>query len=282
MVFFQDKLFMAYVAPDTSGKLYVITTSDGITWSPESTSTNLYMTTATRVSPSLTVYNNRLYMAYVSNDGSNTLMVASSGDGATWVGGAVPYQHTKQTPALAVYYNKLYVAFTSNNEDGTLLIDIYDGVKWSGETVVSNPAATQYSNTGPSLAVFNYKLYIAFVAHNGSGDVLIASYDGTIWSSDSQVGQSTQEAVTLAVFNNELSLAFPDNGKNNHLLYVSSNDGTHWPASTWVPGQYTHMVPAMAAFNNQVYVAFFNDSKNYNTSLDDLFVIAGSIPNSSS
>jgi hypothetical protein len=278
MAAFNNKLYVAYVALDSIDipRLWVTTSSDGTNWSPGTftwspdTSTNLYMKTSPIISPALAVYNNKLYVAYVA-DYSYQLMIASSSDGINWFDVApIPNQYTLQTPALAVYNNKLYVAFTASDESGHVLIASYDGTNWSGDSQVSNPSVTQYSNTAPSLAAYNNQLYVAFVAHNGSKDVLIASYDGTSWSNDTKINQSSQAAPTLTVYNNELSVAFTDNSKNDHLLYVSS-DGTNWPNNIWVPNQYTHQTPAAAVLNNTLYVVFLANNKS-----GDLFVVSGS------
>jgi hypothetical protein len=267
MAAFNNKLSVAYVR-DLTGGLYVTTSSDGTNWSP-STFTNLYTTIG--VSPALAVYNNKLYMAYVSADGY-ALLVTSSSDGMTWSDGIpVSDVQSSTTPSLAVFNNQLYVADVANDGSGRVVINSSsDGINWSRPILVSNSSSTQYSDTAPSLAVYNNKLYVAFVAHNGSGDVLIASYDGTGWSNDTKINQGSQAAPALTVFQNELFLAFADNGKNDHLLYVSS-DGTNWSADTWVPNQYTHDTPAIAVLNNKLYIAFLSNNNS-----GDLLIVSGS------
>jgi hypothetical protein len=277
MTAFQGKLYVAYVAyvapdPDDIGRLYVTTSSDGITWPADGTFTNLNALmdhkNVTSISPALTVFNNKLYMAYVA-DYSYQLMIASSSDGTTWSPGTpILNQYTDATPALAVYNNKLFIAFVANNKSNSLLIASYDGTNWSGDSQVSNSSITQYSYWPPSLAVYNNKLYVAFVAANSSGNVLIASYDGTNWSNDTNINQVTRAAPALIVYNNELLVVFADNGLHDHLLYISS-DGTNWPASTWVPDQYTSSAPVMAVLNNKLYIAYLANSR-------DLFIVSGS------
>jgi hypothetical protein len=281
MTAFNGKLYAAYVVyvdPDVSSidRLYVTTSSDGITWS-DGIFTN--QRTLVRVgkrtvnmSATLAVYNNTLYMAYVASDGSQ-LMIASSSDGTTWSDG-IPVPNIKtaeKTPSLAVYNNKLYVAFIADGGSDIVFIASYDGTNWSGASQVSNSSVTQYSGTAPSLAAFNNKLYVAFLADNSSGDVLIASYDGANWSNDTNTGQVSQAAPTLTVFQDQLYIAFADNGLNDHLLYASSSDGTNWSASTWVPNQYTHKTPALAVLNSKLYITFIADNES-----NDLLVVSGS------
>jgi hypothetical protein len=284
MVVFQGKLYVAYVAPDPNnlGKVYVTSSSDGITWPIDGTYTSLSVEMAGNgdqyMSPALAVFNNRLYMVYVPDE-SYQMMITSSSDGSTWSKGfPVPNDSTRDTPALAVYNNRLYVAFVDmhfhGSRDTILMIDSFDGTNWSGSSQVSNASVAQYSRTAPALAVYSGHLYIAFVSANSSNDVLFASYDGTSWSNDINTGQVTQAgaAITLTVFNDSLYMAFPDNGKNDHLLYMSGV-GT----SIWVPDQYTHLAAAMAVLNGKLYIAYIANNRS-----NDLLIVSGSATSASS
>jgi hypothetical protein len=62
-----------------------------------------------------------LYVAFVANNETNSLLVSKSADGQNWsdnvwAGG----QLSKFAPALAVFKNELYVAFVANNETNNL------------------------------------------------------------------------------------------------------------------------------------------------------------------
>jgi hypothetical protein len=281
MTTFNGKLYVAYVN-DGSGGLYITSSSDSINWSG-GTFTKQYIATLSeeddpiKLLPTLAVYNNTLYMAYIAGDGSYTLMIASSSDGINWsTGTPVSNIKSSDTPSLAVFDNKLYVAFVANKSN-SLFIDSYDGTNWSSATPISNPSVTQYSSEAPSLAAFNNKLYVAFVSSNKNSNVLIASYDGTSWSNDTSTGQVSQAAPILTVFQNELTIAFADNGLNEHLLYTSSSDGTNWPDSTWIAGQYTHKAPALAVLNGKLYIAFIANNKS-----TSLLIVSGSVSSSPS
>jgi hypothetical protein len=275
---FNNKLYVAYVAPDDTGRLYVTASSIDSVWPTNGTFTYLsaLMDTqnGTSIAPVLAVYNNTLYLVYVA-DYSYQLMIASSSDGTKWsTPTPVPNVYIEKTPSLAVYNNQLYVAYVGPKTDGKMYINSYNGANWSGAIQVSSPTVTQYSATSPSLAAFNNKLYIAYATSNGN--VLYASYDGTGWSNGTSTGQITQSTPTLTVFNNEIYIAFADNGNNDHLIYISGN-GITWPASTWVPDQYTKKTPAMAVFNGKLCIVFFAN----NTSRD-LLIVSGTVTSASS
>ena len=66
---------------------------------------------------------------------------------------------------------------------------------WTG-----NKGIGQLSATAPSLAVFNNRLYCAFVADNGTGNLLVSSSsDGVNWTGNTNTGQSSSLAPSLAV-----------------------------------------------------------------------------------
>jgi hypothetical protein len=276
-VVFKSQIIIVYVATDDTGGLWVSSSSDGITCPAVGINTNLTVLidhqNSTVISPALAVFNDKLYMAYVS-DKNYQLMIASSVDGINWSNGSrATNVYTDATPALAVYNNRLYVAFNAEgSSNSSLHIASYDGVNWSGSTPISNPSVSQYGYDGPSLAVFNNKLYVAFTSDNRNMNVLFASYDGTSWSNDLNIGEVTVATPTLTVFNNELFVTFADNGNNRRLLYTSSSDGTNWLPNTWVPEQYTIRTPAMAVFNNILYIIFLADNNSH-----DMLMVSGSL-----
>ncbi|MUG93774.1 alpha/beta hydrolase [Scytonema sp. UIC 10036] len=68
--------------------------------------------------------------------------------------------------------------------------------------------------------------------------------------------QSTPEQFALAVFNNQLYLAYKANEAANYIWVTSSSDGKNWSEAQRVPEQTTSAAPALAVFNNQLYLAF--------------------------
>jgi hypothetical protein len=272
MATFNNQLYVAYVSV-VSNEVYIVSSGDGTNWS-DGIFTKQYTSGSSGSSIALAVYNSKLYMVFVANDGANTLLIASSRDGTTWSNG-VPisnYHLDKTAIALTVYNNKLYMAFISAS--GNVHIDSYDGTKWSGESQVGSPTVAPYSTKAPSLAAFNNQLYVAYSANDGN--VLISAYNGTSWSNEIHTGQVSQAAPALTVFQNELFVAFADNGNNDHLLYLSS-DGTYWPDSLRILGQYTHDTPAIAVLNNRVYIAYLANNTSH-----DLLIVSGSGSSSSS
>jgi hypothetical protein len=248
--------------------LYSAHAAMALTWSSETT-----IGQSSQRSPAMTAFNGKLYVVYV-DDSSGRLYITSSGDGTKWSSGTFTKQYietvdtgvdtndtpVKLSPALAVFNNQLYMAYIANDGNHTLMIaSSSDGINWSTGTPVSN----QYTDSTPSLAVFDNKLYVAYVA---SGTTLfINSYDGTKWSSESQVGnpsvtQHSSEAPSLAAFNKKLYVAFVSNNKNRNVL-IASYDGTSWSNDTST-GQVSQAAPILTVFNNELTVAFADNGNN--------------------
>jgi hypothetical protein len=249
---FHDRLWVAFVASDwnlRSNQLLICSSADGQTWTgPISVNGQ-----TSRTAPSLAAFNNRLWVAFVANDGSNQLLICSSADGQTWTGPiSVHGQLSKTAPSLAVFagpfddftphhhIDRLWVAFVANNStDSVLLCSTHDGQTWTDNTRVG-----EGSQTAPSLAVRYHQMWIGFIANNASHEVLaLWTLDGLDWygpglgNSDlPPSGQSSKIAPSLAFFepNNPKSLggaslfvAFVANDGSNQLLFNAFN-GANW------------------------------------------------------
>jgi hypothetical protein len=244
-------------------RLYSAHAANVATWPTEA---NLIRQKSSR-SPAMTAFNGKLYVAYVAPDPDfiDKVYVTSSSDGPAWpVDGTLVRSDItiSSSIAMAVYNNKLYLAYVAGDGSNALMTtSSSDGTTWSAATPVPN----QYSNATPSLAVYNNKLYVAFVADNSSSTLLIASYDGTTWSGESQVGspsvtQSSGYPPALAVYNNRLYLVFVSANKNRDVLYVSY-DGTRW-SNDIRTGQVSQDAPAITVYNNELSLAFADNGNN--------------------
>jgi hypothetical protein len=70
-------------------------------------------------------------------------------------------------------------------------------------------------------------------------------------------------APAMALFNNQLYIAFQANDPGHTLHVTSSSDGVTWPAATQIANVAIGSDPAMAVFNGLLYIAFrANDPSN--------------------
>ncbi len=142
-----------------------------------------------------------LWTSFVADNGTGTVLVASSPDGVNWTGSTNIGQLSGTAPSLAGFDNgvntQLYCAFVADNGTGTVLVaSSPDGVNWTADRGIGETSAT-----APSLTPFNGQLYCAFVADNNTGNLLVASSpDGVDWTGSTKIGQLSATAPSLAVF----------------------------------------------------------------------------------
>jgi hypothetical protein len=192
-----------------------------------------------KLAPCLAVFQDKLWVAFISNDGNNRILLCSAQDeaGTTWTDNfAVPGQSAQGSPNLAVFKNpdtgvdELWVAFISNDSHNRVLYCTWDGNEWSGSQIVQNSEQSQYSQSTPALAIFKGKLFVAFISNDTHNAILVCSWDGRNWSNCYAVqGQSSGTAPALVnVDDDELWVAFGSNDGDNLLLLCSSPDGRNW------------------------------------------------------
>jgi len=234
---FNGALWVAFVANDSSSKLLIATSADGVHWSDSFQADGW----TSAVAPSLAVFNDKLWAACNTStpfsQQPHELSLISSADGVTWSDTAMASsQSSYEAPSLAVFKDKLWMAFLGTDPSHLpkapepsrrlMICSTADGVTWSAASQVTG----QTTSGPPSLAVFNNRLWVAFIANDPSNRLLICSTaDGGTWSAASQVtGQTTGGDPSLAVFNYRLWVAFIANDPSKRLLICSSPNGSRW------------------------------------------------------
>jgi len=182
---------LVFVANNGSNDLLAITSSDGTTWSASS---NLG-SQQSKAAPAVTVnFNGQYVLVYVANNSSNNLIVTTSYDGTVWSAGTLVGQQSPTAPAIAVEGNNpsLLMSYVANNGSDDLFVtsSTNNGETWS----TSAPVTGQSSSNGPGLSpIYNNKSdftkwVIAYVANNGSNDLLATtSSDAITWSGSKKV-----------------------------------------------------------------------------------------------
>lgn len=260
----QTDLRLAFVANDSSSRLLICSSNDAIHWAAETK----VGSESSNASPAVTTFNGKTWLAFRSNDSGHQLLICSSDDGVNWTGNTPIGQKSKTGPALCVFNGKLWVAFVADNSSSDILVcSSDDGVHWSNNTKVNQ--TTPYA---PSLCVYKDKLYLAFASshdqstNNTAGvntsvrDVLIcSSSDGTTWSGNTKVNETSKDGPSLCAFKDKLWLAFVASGGNNSLLITSSTDGTSWSGNKKM-NQSSTKTPMLSTIGDAMYVAFLSDN----------------------
>jgi hypothetical protein len=197
-------MHLAFIANDNSKSLLTSHSADGQVWSDRSHVKNPNQSQSSKTAAALAVFQDKLWIAFVAKD-TNQLLVANSGNGQEWsnrihVKNPNQSQSSKTAAALAVFQNKLWIAFLANSDTNQLLVSNSDnGQVWSDNILVKNPDQSQLSKTAPALAVFQDKLWIAFVANSDTNQLLVSNSDnGQVWSDNILVKNPDQRQLSKA------------------------------------------------------------------------------------
>jgi hypothetical protein len=191
---FLDRLWLAFVANDGSNRVLVCSSADGQTWTdPISVHGQL-----SKTAPALAAFFppndvEKLLVAFVANNNTNSLLVSSSTDGQTWTGDTGVFAEASQTAPSLAYRNTIDIVFIANNDTNELLYcRSSDGLTWIGPGT-GLPQPRQSSKIAPSLAwshpfdpqdpgPLGTRLWAAFVANDGSNQLLVTSRSGGDWT----------------------------------------------------------------------------------------------------
>ena len=127
------------------------------------------------------VFNKELHLVYQSTDSNNVHHLIF--DGTNWRNnGSIPNCETADTPALVAYKDKLLMVHRGHT-DQDLWYNNYSNGSWTGDNKI-NPI--QSSKYGPSLAVFDNKVYMVHRGANNDQHLWHSTYDGTNWTQDKE------------------------------------------------------------------------------------------------
>ncbi len=215
-----------------------------------------------------------LWMSFIADDPEQIILFCSSPDGSNWGSDyqlssfwapetffeSPPAQYSPLAPASAFFNNEIFIAWTGSGNSQVVVCSApsFSPSFWGQwpEQFLQNQAAApepvqqtaigQTSKTGPSLAVFNNRLYVAFVGTDASQPVLVCSTaDGVNWSNYTATGQYSHVAPSLAAYNNRLYVAYVADDGTGNLYVTSSADGANWANNTKT-GQSSSLAPSLA------------------------------------
>ncbi|MBN8571409.1 MAG: hypothetical protein J0M18_17435 [Ignavibacteria bacterium] len=127
-------------------------------------------------SPALTVYKDKLFMAWKGHDDDHEIWLSSSTDGEYWPDGKATGLFTDESPALAVFKDKLYIAYNQNGSNNICVAYLDDTTqKWIKITLA-------YTTSGaPSLSAYDDYLYLVYTGVDPNNNVVYyaSSSDGS-------------------------------------------------------------------------------------------------------
>jgi hypothetical protein len=234
MAVHENILYCAFITDDEdsqtgtpSNRIFLCWTTDGVSWSP-ATFINQY----SKCAPSLGVWNDKLHIAFVSNDPSNRLLVYYSStpqNGESWAATVATNQTSANAPAIRGYQpaggpSQLYMAFVAENGSNDIFVcSIAAGGQWSSANVTG-----QSCHFSPSLTVVDNTLSLVFAAANGSKDLLLSTLQSNgSWSGAVPMNQSSSATPCATEFGGNLAAAFVANNSSGEVLLASAANPTN-------------------------------------------------------
>lgn len=226
LALFQDKVFMAYKAGNTTDLHFAM--FDGNTWQGDQEIAIDGRPLASKEQPALIAFRGKLWMVYL---GANKEFHVAWFDGESWTGGQ-PISKLSDlqpkscyAPGLVVYRDKLTFFYR-----GILRQDLYwmtfDGDRWEGNEIIADPAPHGSPKSkafglsspyNPQPAVFDQRLYLLYRGAQLK-NLYWACYDGEedVWSGNLRIRYSSPIAPysvfqpALASTGKELVGLYPD------------------------------------------------------------------------
>ncbi len=245
--------------------------------------------------PSITVYNNSLYMAFT--DGYGHVYLTNSGGGAASSfstpqliyepGQYGNYLMPNSPPTLVVFNGYLYVFFELVDQaNGNQIQSLYyDGSSWhaSGSCayVPRSVASGATDHSAVGAAVFNSKLVVgAQIGSSSTSNVLSVCTATGVSDPGNFITYSSinpEGGIAAGLYNGGLYFAFKSNSTANYLVLTGTKDGTTFttPGVFFDGIETTHKIqingtagyeiaPALLTFNSDLWVYYTaNDNTHY-------------------
>ena len=264
MAVFNNRLYVAFLANDSSNILYITSSSDGVNFTAATAYPNIQMGST----PALAVFNGSLYVAFRSNDSRNILFVSSSTDGVTFPAGTA-YTNIVMggAPSLAVYNNQLVVGFRANDASNILFTtSSSDGVTFPAGT----PSSAVAMGSDPSLAVLGGQLYVAFRANDASNQLFVTSSSTAtnFPGATGYPGMVMGDGPALTSFNGTLYVSFQAGDSSNRLFVAAASAASGSGGSCWAAWNSTvaYTGGAQVSYNGENYqAAYWTQGNNPST-----------------
>jgi hypothetical protein len=227
LALFNGKLYLAYQGYGNHSSELWYTTCDVRSGAPSWSTTSIHIPyIGMSESPSLAVFNGKLYCAHQGGAHNSELWYATTSDGVNWRDTQIPNIGMSESPSLAVFNGKLYCAHQGGAHNSELwYATTSDGVNWTDTHILHIGMSGS-----PSLAVFNGDLYCAHQGGDNNGELwYTTTFNGVHWAPDTKIPSiGLSGSPASAVFNGNLYLMHQGGGNSGQLWYTRSSDGVIW------------------------------------------------------
>ncbi|MDI3255980.1 MAG: hypothetical protein QJR10_14540 [Bacillota bacterium] len=219
-----NSMYIAYTDNSGNGDVWLTHTSDGVNFAtPVQVTVTGSQTVYSAANPSLAVFNNKLYIAWVDNFGDATFV--STSDGSTFGStlGLCTNGTAMNSPSLAAFDGYLYLGYRTTSST-------YGNCRIATDNSTQNSTYGYSVGESPALGVFNNRLYVAYKDTGGDHYIyLLISSDGSTFSqSSAATGSHTSTACSIAVHHNVLYIGFRQNDSGDRFYYTYSTDGVNF------------------------------------------------------
>jgi hypothetical protein len=188
-------------------------------------------------SPSMTVFNGYIYIAYMSNSSDDTLYITSSSNNFA---SATHYTNVKMrsttAPAIAAYNSLLWLAWVDRTTN-VVNLSSSDGATFTSPVEVSYASEYKTATSQPSLAVFNGSLWIASVGPNSDNSISVIYVESTTNGSSFSTGEQCYSedytdptesgvGIGIAAFNSNLYLAYRRQSNTVGMREITTSGGS--------------------------------------------------------
>ena len=159
----------------------------------------------------------------------------------------------------------IYMAWKGVSNDQGIWFNYYDRNNWistSPCTFRQRKVQGVGTSVGPSIMLYNGRLYMAWKGTSNDQGIWFNSFNGTNWEPQQKVqGVGTSVGPSLAVFNGRLYMAWKGTS-NDQGIWFNSFNGTNWEPQQKVQGVGTSVGPSLAVFNGRLYMAWKGTSND--------------------
>ncbi|MGZ3744641.1 MAG: sialidase family protein [Pseudobdellovibrionaceae bacterium] len=205
--------------------------------------------------PALTVFENKLFLAFREDRTQNTFVTSSANGGTTWSPAVLvlsggPNRFLPDVgPSLTTFGKKLVLTSVTNS--GEIEMSFFDGRSWSKPVQIN-----QLTKLTPSVVELEGQLWVAFVAAKNkhdlsdTGDILVSSSSGDpsnvgSWGTgNTKVGQQSDWGPSMVAHNAILKMLFIAKNSTHNILEITAPSG-RWGGNSKI-GQLSSRTPAFA------------------------------------
>ena len=219
-----------FVAVSNSGTNRVMTSTDGITWTPRSVPASSWASVT---------YGNGVFVA-VAGFGTDRIM--TSPDGVTWT----PRGSSTDSWAGITFGNNTFVAVAAMGTNRVMTST--DGITWTNRSVPTGGIQ------GWSAVTWGNNKFVA-ISFTGFNDRVMTSPDGVTWTYAQAIHNGNWSSIA---YGNNLFVATASNSGSSSDYLMTSSDGTTWTPRTAAAGNGW----ASVVYGGGKFVAVANSGSN--------------------